>query len=151
MATFLPMVGYDKNKLKVLLGKEGIDTSNKHFDDRYEKAKHWVETYGTDYQIKLVDNKNQEFYDTLNDEEHEWVSRTIEILNRNYEDSNLLQTDLYALIREYHNNDEKELKTHQKRYFQILYNLLLNKDSGPKMGLLLLAIPKEDIINLLIF
>lgn len=151
MATFLPMVGYDKDKLKVLLEKEGIDCNNKYFDERYEKAKHWVETYGTDYQIKLVDSINKGFYETLNDEEREWVSRTIDILNRDYEDSNLLQTDLYALIREYYNNDEKELKAHQKRYFQILYNLLLNKDSGPKMGLLLLAIPKEEIINLLTF
>ena len=44
---------------------------------------------------------------------------------------------------------DKELKQTQKRYFQILYNMLLGKDQGPKLGLFLMAIDKQKIKNLL--
>ena len=43
----------------------------------------------------------------------------------------------------------KLLKTWQKRYFRILYNMLLGLDQGPKLGLFLMAIDK-DIIKKLI-
>ena len=49
-----------------------------------------------------------------------------------------MQNDLYAIVKT-GNDNPKELKTRQKRYFQILYNLILGQNSGPKMGLLLSA------------
>ena len=44
---------------------------------------------------------------------------------------------------------DKELKQAQKRYFQILYNMLLGLDQGPKLGLFLMAVDKEKIKSLL--
>ena len=59
-----------------------------------------------------------------------------------------LQTALYSVVKDGVLVD-KELKQTQKRYFQILYNMLLGKDQGPKLGLFLMAIDKKKIKSLL--
>jgi len=148
LATFLPMVNYDTNLLKELLNKENIDTNSKEFSNRLELATYWVNNYGVDYQVKLLENRNNEYYDTLNDIEKAWLTKTIELLNNEYENTNELQTALYAVVKDGLLVD-KELKQVQKRYFQILYNLLLGNDQGPKLGLFLMAINKEKIKSLL--
>lgn len=146
LATFLPMVNNDEKLLKVLLSKENIDTENSNYKERLERAKFWVNNYGADYQVKLVNEPNIEYYNALTDMEKEWLSKTKELLTKEYSNSDEFQTDLYAVVKEYY-SDPDELKTHQKRYFQIIYNLLLNSDRGPKMGLFLMALPKDEIIS----
>ena len=53
LATFLPIVNYDVNLLKILLGKENVDTESVLFNNRLERAKYWVNNYGEDYNVKL--------------------------------------------------------------------------------------------------
>lgn len=148
LATFLPIVNYDVNLLKELLSKENINCNNWFFDKRLELAKYWVDTYGKDYQVKLLEEKNQEFYDTLTEEEIAWLEKTKELLNKDYQSSDDLQTDLYGVVKDGVLAD-KELKQAQKRYFQILYNLLLGENKGPKLGLYLIAVNKDKIKNLI--
>lgn len=150
MATFLPIVNNDISLLKILLSKENIDCDNLYFDKRLEFAKHWVETYGEDYQVKLLEDKNEEYYNALSEQEKEWIEATIKLLENNFDTSDELQTELYAVVKDGVLAD-KELKDAQKRYFQILYHLLLGKDKGPKLGLFLMAIDKVRITKLLKF
>lgn len=42
-------------------------------------------------------------------------------------------------------------KKQQKRYFQILYNMLLGKDQGPKLGLFLMSLNKDKLKELLCY
>ncbi len=148
LATFLPIVNYDIDLLKELLGKENIDTTTEQFQERLERAKYWVDNYGVDYQVKLLDSRNDTFYNTLNDLEKKWVAATITLLDQDYATTDDLQTALYAVVKDGVLAD-KELKQAQKRYFQILYNLLLGSDQGPKLGLFLMAVNKEKIKSLL--
>jgi lysyl-tRNA synthetase class I len=39
----------------------------------------------------------------------------------------------------------------QRRFFQIVYNLLFGKDRGPRLGTFLVAVPWEQYIELLNF
>lgn len=71
---------------------------------------------------------------------------TISVLKNEYNSTQELQTDLYAIVKT-DNDNPKELKARQKRYFQIIYNLILGQNSGPKMGLLLLAMDYELIVS----
>ena len=70
------------------------------------------------------------------------------LLNEEFKTTDELQTALYSVVKDGVLVD-KELKQTQKRYFQILYNMLLGKDQGPKLGLFLMAIDKEKIKSLL--
>ena len=142
--TFLPIVNYDINLLKTLLKKENIDAGSKQFIKRLESAKHWINNYGLDYNVKLLEVKNEKYYCCLSEIEKEWVRKTLDLINMDYPTSNDLQTALYNIVKE-DIQDEKELKIAQKKYFQILYNLLLRKDQGPKLGLFLMAIDRERV------
>ena len=71
----------------------------------------------------------------------------IDLVSKNeYETSQELQSALFAIVKN-GEEDQKELKNKQKRYFQIIYNLILGTDNGPKMGLLLSAMPYDVILS----
>lgn len=148
LATFLPIVNYDVNLLKELLSKENVDVNTKEFEDRLVLASYWVNNYGVDYQVKLLDSRNNFFYDGLNDLEKSWLSSTVVLLDNDYSTTDELQTALYDVVKDGVLVD-KELKSAQKRYFQILYNMLLGMDQGPKLGLFLMALDKEKLKSLL--
>lgn len=151
LATFLPMVNYDRTLIKGLLSKEGIDTESKYFEERLEKAEYWVQNYGKEYQVKLLNDKNFEYYNNLTEQEKSNILKTINILNESkYSSSDELQTLLYDVVKSYV-TDEAELKKTQKKYFEDLYNLMLGASRGPKLGLFLIAADKNKIIDLLTF
>ncbi len=148
LATFLPMVNYDVSLLKELLQKENIDTNTEQFNSRLKLAEYWVNNYGLDYQVNLLKERNNDYYNNLSDLEKEWLNKTISLIEVDYNTTDELQTALYDVVKDGILVD-KELKQAQKRYFQILYNMLLGVDQGPKLGLFLMAIDKEKIRTLL--
>lgn len=150
LATFLPIVNFNEDMLALLMSKENIDTKSSYYSERLQRAKFWVENYGKEYQVNLLEEKNVEFYNTLSDEEKIWVKKTIELLEKEYATSDELQTEVYGVVK-YLGLEGPELKKCQKRYFEILYNLLLGKSQGPKLGIFLMAVEKSKLVSLLSF
>lgn len=148
LATFLPIVNFNIELLKELLSKDSINVNTKEFNKRLKLAMYWVKNYGADYQINLLTKRNNEYFETLNSIEKEWLSKTKKLLSQRFNTTNDLQTALYDVVKD-GVLDDKELKQAQKKYFQILYNMLLGTDKGPKLGLFLMAIDKEKIKALL--
>ena len=148
LATFLPIVNFDVNLLKELLNKENVNTNSEQFNERLKLATYWVDNYGIDYQVKLLQSRNIEYFNNLNNMEKDWLSKTIILLEHNYNTTDELQTALYDVVKDGILVD-KELKEAQKRYFQILYNMLLGEDKGPKLGLFLMAVDKKIVQSLL--
>lgn len=148
LATFLPIVNNDINLLKELLIKEEINVESNEFLERLERSKYWVDNYGIDYQVRLLESRNNDYYNSLNDLERSWLNKTIALLDIDFSTTNELQTVLYDVVKD-GVLEGNELKTRQKRYFQILYNMLLGLDQGPKLGLFLMAIDKDKIRELL--
>ena len=130
--------------------KENADPNSSFYKERLKRAKFWVENYGAEYQVNLLTEKNTDFYNTLSSEEKSWVKKTLSLLDRDYATSDDLQTALYEVVK-YLNLEPQELKKTQKRYFEILYNLLLGKEQGPKLGIFLMAVGKENLTNLFTF
>ena len=150
LATFLPIVNFNESLLAKLMEKENVDTTTNYYKERLTRAKHWVEFYGKEYQVNLLADKNEEYYNTLSEEEKTWVAKTLKIACQDYSTSDELQTEIYGVVK-YLNLEPQELKKCQKRFFEILYNLLLGKSQGPKLGIFLLAINKETLTKLLTF
>jgi len=150
LATFLPIVSFNEEMLAQLMEKENADTKSKYYSERLAKAKYWVENYGKEYQVNLLAEKNVEFYNTLNTDEKMWVNKTIELINKEYRTSDDLMTELYAVVK-YLNLEPQDLKKVQKRYFEILYNLLLGAKQGPKLGIFLMAVERNKLLSLLKF
>ena len=145
LVTFLPIVNFDIDLLKELLSKEEIDVNTKEFQQRLELATNWVNNYGADYQVNLLTERNNQYYESLNILEKEWLNATKQLLNQTYNTTSDLQAALYDVVKDGILVD-KELKQAQKRYFQILYNMLLGSDQGPKF---LMAIDREKLKALL--
>lgn len=143
IANFLPMVNYNEEALAKLLSKENIDCNSIYFKNRLLRAKCWLKKYNNS-KINIIEEFNQDYYDSLTEEEKDWLKSTLSVLQNNYKTTQELQTDLYAIVKK-GNEEPKELKNKQKRYFQIIYNLLLGQNSGPKMGLLLSAMDYDLI------
>lgn len=143
IANFLPMVSYNEKMLADLLSKEDIDCESILFKKRLLQAKCWLEKYNNS-RINVLSEFNQEFYDGLNEEEKQWLKDTLVVLQHSYTTTQELQRSLYSVVKT-GGEDSKLLKNKQKRYFQIIYNLILGKNSGPKMGLLLSAMNYEVI------
>ncbi len=150
LATFLPIVNFNEKLLSTLMTKEGIDTTTTYYSERLQRARYWVENYGKEYQVNLLTEKNENFYLTLSEEEKIWISKTIDLLERDFSSSEELQTEIYGVVK-YLNLEPQELKKYQKRFFEILYNLLLGKSQGPKLGIFLLAVDTEKLKKLLVF
>lgn len=150
LATFLPVVNFDEKLLETIMKKSGADTTTPKYAERLARAKYWVENYGAEYQLNLLESKNTEFYATLSDQEKQWLKKTIDVVSQNHDSADDLQTALYAVVKT-GNQDEQELKAVQKRYFQIIYNLLLGESRGPKLGIFLMAIDKQKLLNLISF
>ena len=98
----------------------------------------------------MLENANTDYYATLNDTEKSWLNKTIDIINTDYQSVDDLQTALYAVVKT-GTEDEVTLKAIQKRYFQIIYNLVLGESKGPKLGIFLMAAPKNKLLELLKF
>ena len=150
LATFLPIVNFNEQMLASLMEKENADVNSSYYKERLERAKHWVANYGKEYQVNLLQEKNVEFYNTLTEEEKSWLGKTLELIKKDYNTSDELMTELYAVVK-YLNLEPQELKKVQKRYFEILYNLLLGAKQGPKLGIFLLAVEKSKLMSLLEF
>ncbi len=84
-------------------------------------------------------------FDSVNEEENQWLKDTLVVLQQRYNTTQELQNNLYSVVKN-GEEDSKTVKNKQKRYFQIIYNLILGKDSGPKKGLLLSAM-NYDVIK----
>ncbi len=148
LVTFLPIVNNDVTSLKRLLSKANIDCDSNAFTKRLNLARHWLDNYGDQYRIELLPAKNMDYYNTLTLQEKEWLTKTKTLLTKEYDSEDDLQTALYSVVKDGIIVD-KELKQRQKRYFQILYNLLIGKDKGPRLGLFLMAVDRNVVLKLL--
>ena len=136
------MVNYNIESLKMLLRKENIDCDNIYFQDRLLKSIMWLKKYDNS-KTKILDKFNEEYYNTLNEKEKNWLDQTIKVLEKNIDNTQNLQAELYAVVKS--DSNTSNFKDNQKRYFQIIYNMLLGQDKGPKLGLLLCTIDSETL------
>ena len=59
-----------------------------------------------------------------------------------------LETLVYAIPKSPELSEE-ELKKKQRTFFKDVYNLLIGKDTGPRLGTFLWAVDRETVIRLL--
>ena len=142
----LPMVNYNVETLKKLLLKANIDCDSVYFQNRLLRATMWLQKFNNS-KYKLLEEFNIDYYKNLNEEELNWLNKTIDIIEKEFDNTEDLQAELYAVVKN-GNEENKELKAKQKIYFQIIYNLILGQDKGPKMGLLLSVVDKDKLLYL---
>ena len=96
------------------------------------RAEYWIRKFQSEKLIEVNQEKNTEFYNTLDKSQKEWLVEVCEILRSNKDYSNIME-QLYSIC--HHENKNNERKS--KQLFTIIYMLIINQSNGPRIPLLI--------------
>jgi lysyl-tRNA synthetase class 1 len=143
------IVQWQENKLLEIIKELGLDYDEKNISKRLPLVKNWLEKYNPDELIVLNQTINKEYVGTLTDQQKMLIKRLHdELINK--KDASI--SDLEFLAYQIPKNpelNEAELKKAQRAFFKDIYNLLISKDAGPRLGTFLWAVDRETVLKLL--
>ncbi|MBR1867559.1 MAG: lysine--tRNA ligase [Clostridia bacterium] len=150
LASVATIVDFKPSSVKDILAKIGVDF-DENDEERLIRVKNWITKHQPSKMYKLLAEKNEEFYSTLNDEEKAVVRSLYDHLSKNESFTEQdIQQYLYSIINK-PELSKKENTVRQQRFFSVFYNLLFGTDKGPRLYLFLCAIDKSDYLRLLEF
>jgi lysyl-tRNA synthetase class 1 len=150
LSSVATIVDFNPVAVKEILAKVGVEFSDND-KVRLERVKNWITVHQPGKLYKLLKAKNQEFYDTISDEEKVAVKKLYEyVTTSEVIGEKDVQQYLYSLINDV-NLTKKENMQRQQRFFKVFYNLLFGTDMGPRLYLFLAAIDKKEYAELLNF
>lgn len=111
------------------------------------RAEYWIRNFQSEKLITVNQERNIEFYNTLDDRQKGWLVEVCKTLRSNNDYSNLME-QLYSIC---HHENKKIMKENQKQLFTIIYQLIMNQSNGPRIPLLIHVVGIEKFITLLDF
>lgn len=147
--SFGQIIQWDKNKLIQVLESMDLKYDPESISTRIEKAKAWLETYNKEEIIKLLSEKNTEYIKTLNEKKTEQVrALRKKLISNNNASIKELDTLVYGIPKNTDLSDEENAPL-QRSFFKDIYNLLIGKDTGPRLSTFLWAADRTKILELL--
>lgn len=147
VASILPLLNFDAYLVRDVLNRTGGVYTFKAVQEVCERAEYWLRNWCPEKVITINNKKNLEYYDSLTDQEQMWVRGFVKILEDEYE---LSEEEFMRKVYDVcHVDDPKVKRNNQKRLFTIIYQLVLNNNSGPRIPLLVHSIGKEKLLALL--
>lgn len=142
------IVQWNTEKLAELLA--GIDASYDpaSINARISKARAWLETYNREEMIALNETPHTTYIQTLPEEDRANIRALRTALQKNYEQIADLETLVYSIPKKTDATDDENKKL-QRAFFTHLYQLLIQKDTGPRLSTFLWALPREKVLALL--
>ena len=142
------MVQWDADKVKEVLYSLDKQYDVKSIEQRLPYARNWLETYNPDEMIILRDEKNDAYIRTLSQETKAHITTLRERLEEGITDIKELETLVYAIPKD-ENLSQKENAPLQRAFFKDVYNLLIGKDTGPRLSTFLWAVDRNTVLRLL--
>ena len=146
---FGQVVQWQEDKLQMVLEAHGSKFSEESIKRRLPLAYNWLTKYNPDEKIILNNSVNTLYLDTMSDVSKEQVKKLREKLEKN---KSMTIGELEEFVYEIPKSpglDDGELKKEQRTFFKNVYNLLIGKDTGPRLGTFLWAIDREQVLKLL--
>jgi lysyl-tRNA synthetase class 1 len=107
---------------------------------RLSRALAWVKEYGSEQDIVNVpDNVPVDIISTLTDTDRLFLSKLVEILEKDVLDEDGIQSAIF--------NTAREAAIKPKRAFQVLYRILISRKSGPRLGPFLLMLGNDWVLE----
>ena len=129
------------------------NVGQKHDDEnlklRMMKSQNWVNNFAKDLQIEVRNSRNKTFYDNLSKERKEQVLNFVGGFDENWSLEGLT-TLVYAIPKD-ESLSEDENKKNQREFFKIIYQLMIDQDTGPRLPTFMLALGKKRVKELLLF
>lgn len=147
------VVDFKVDMLELVFRKIGTPYTYSQFADRLDRAKFWLEQCSPESVNRLRATRNWEVYETLNETQRAEIARLYDFIKAGGYTLDELNAKLYAIPKEFapEGTDEKAMKGIQGTFFKNVYQLLIDKERGPRLYLFLYAIDPAQYGNLLDF
>ncbi len=145
------IVDFNVPMLETVFAKIDQPYKYEDFKERLDLAEYWLENCSPENANKLLPYRNWERYEELSEDEKTEIKLLHDYLNNNEYTLDELNTMLYDIPKQVFGADVENLKKIQGAFFKNVYQLLLNKEKGPRLYLFLYAIEKESYVRLLDF
>jgi lysyl-tRNA synthetase, class I len=147
VSSILPLVNFDITLVKEVLNRTGEVYTLEEVQGVCERAEYWLRNWFPEKVITINEQKNLHYYKTLTDTEKEWIQGFVELIEEGLDipDDEFMR-NVYDIC---HVDDPKVKRNNQKRLFKIIYQLVLNSNSGPRIPLLVHSIGRERLLFLL--
>ncbi len=140
---------WDLEKIKALAVDLGTPYNEEILKSRVAKAKAWLETYNPSELIVVFDVINETYAKELSEEDKKQVRDFREALaGGELIDIKTLETVMYDIPKD-PNLSQKENSPRQRAFFKNLYQLLIGRDTGPRLSTFLWALDRKKVLDLL--
>jgi len=146
---FGQIVQWQVDKLAHVLEALGHTYSVESIERRLPLARNWLTKYNPDELVTLNESVNTEYANAMSSDAKTLIETLCTELSRG--ETNTIQEleELVYRIPKRDDLDEAELKKVQRAFFKDVYNLLIGKDTGPRLGTFLWAVDRAQVISLL--
>ena len=147
------IVDFNIEMLETVFAKIGQPYTHAQFKDRLERARYWLSQCSPQSVNRLRSKRNWPVYESLDEAGRKEISLLHAYLAQGGYSLDELQTALYAIVQQANVEtlDIKAQKARQGIFFRNVYQLLLDKEQGPRLYLFLYAIEKSQYLDLLDF
>ncbi|MGE7622942.1 hypothetical protein ACQKMD_07755 [Viridibacillus sp. NPDC096237] len=149
MASIFSLIRFNDTLLQTSLSQSGEDYTIEEVKSISDRVAHWIKYWNPNRLVNINHAKNTLYYNNLNKGQREKLTEFAELLSCEPDlmgDS--LMTKIYAIC---HQDDKKRMREYQKDLFENIYQLVMNERSGPRIPLLISAVGREKVIELLTF
>ena len=146
---FAQIAQWNENKLSTMLKASNLSFDTKSIKSRLPKAKTWLTEHNKEAVIAIRSGQNIAHWKTIDDKNRQYIKHIHDYLKENQKPSVCeLEEYIYSLPKKDH-AEERYLKKAQRILFKHLYQLLITKNSGPRISTFLWALPRQTTLNLL--
>ncbi|MBB6217479.1 lysyl-tRNA synthetase class 1 [Anaerosolibacter carboniphilus] len=148
-AGILPLINFDVHILGDVLRKIGEEYALEDIMKISDRVEHWMKHWYPEKMLHLNQEKDMEYYEQLKDIEKRWLRDLCAVIQESEAlSSDELMKRIYAVC---HDEDHKVKKNNQKTLFGIVYKLVLDNTSGPRLSILIKTLGIEKALSLLDF
>ncbi len=137
------IVQWDVERVVDLEEKTGTSFSRASIERRLPKARAWLTRYNPEEMIALLEAPNTAYALTMDARSIQWVQRMKRFLATRPTSIATIEAELYAIPKDA-SLPEKEVKALQRKFFKDVYNLLIGKETGPRLATFLWASQRGD-------
>lgn len=146
---FGQIVQWDADKLEGVLKASGHAYSRASIEARLPRAREWLDEYNSQDKFELLANPNTSYAQTLSDESRAHVE-ALRVALEEKKDASVEELEhLVYNIPKKEGLTEAEVKKAQRAFFGHVYNLLIGKDTGPRLSTFLWALDRNRVLSLL--
>ena len=136
--------------MEIILKESEESYNPSSIESRLPMIKTWLAKYNEGKMFVLRDTLNEPYYDNLSETEKRQIKGLRSKLAENKMSLKEIELLVYGIPKD-KNLSIDENKPRQRRFFEILYQLFMDSDTGPRLPTFLWVINRDKILSLLNF